>query len=66
MPTSELFRMSFAELVRSMRQALLFLHRCIPEAERVLKISGRENGGATTLVRLPKDVSTFYLCCGLT
>lgn len=54
LPTSELFRMSFAELVNSMRQALVFLHRCIPEAERVLRYSEGENGGATSLVRCQK------------
>jgi hypothetical protein len=58
LPTSELFRMSFAELVKSMRQALVFLQRCIPEAERILRHSGGENGGATSLVRLPKKC--FY------
>ena len=60
LPTSEMFRMSFAELLRSMRQALLFLRRCIPEAERILRCSGRDNRGATSLVR----VSTIYLYCG--
>lgn len=54
MPTSEMFRMSFAELVNSMRQALLFLHRCIPEAERALRYSELENGGATSPVRCQK------------
>lgn len=56
LPTSELFRVSFAELVKSMRQALVFLQRCIPEAERILRSSMRENGGATSLVRLPKKM----------
>ncbi|KAF8496865.1 hypothetical protein F5888DRAFT_1703209 [Russula emetica] len=48
-PTSDLFRMSFAELVNSIRQALVFLQRCIPEAERILRSIERENGGATSL-----------------
>jgi hypothetical protein len=48
--------MSFAELVNSMRQALLFLRRCIPEAERVLRYSERENGGTTSPVRCQKSL----------
>lgn len=45
LPTSEMFCMPLAELVNSMRQALVFLRRCIPEAERALRHSGGENGG---------------------
>jgi hypothetical protein len=50
LPTSEMFRMSFAELINLTRQALVFLRRCHPEAERVLRCSARENGSATSLV----------------
>ena len=58
-PTSEMFRVSFSELVNSMRQALVFLHRCIPEAERILRYSSeRENGGATSLPYVAKNC--FY------
>jgi hypothetical protein len=52
LPTTEVFRMSFAELINTMRQALQFLHRCIPEAERILRHSGRQIGGAASLVRV--------------
>jgi hypothetical protein len=45
-----MFRMSFAELINLTRQALVFLRRCHPEAERVLRCSARENGSATSLV----------------
>ena len=57
-PTSEMFRMSFAELLNTTRRALVFLRRCIPEAEKVLKCNARENGIATSLVRCQKN--RFY------
>ena len=40
--------MPFAELLKSMRQALVYLHRAIPEAEKALKSSARENEGVTS------------------
>lgn len=40
--------MPFAELLKSMRQALVYLHRAIPESEKALKSSARENEGATS------------------
>jgi len=56
LPTSEMFRMSFAELINLTRQALVFLRRCHPEAERVLRCSARENGSATSLDRKADSV----------
>ena len=55
LPTSEMFRMSFAESLDVMRQALWSIHQRIPEVERVWRCGGRENGDATTsLVRSKK------------
>jgi len=57
--------MSSAELINLMRQALVFLHRCIPEAERILRFSERENGGATSLVRCQKNFLRSTCTAGL-
>jgi hypothetical protein len=62
MPTSELFRMPFAELLSLMRQALEYLHQSIPEAEKILRCGGRENGGSSSLVRLPKKMFIRSTC----
>ena len=51
LPTTEMFRMPFADLIGLMRQALWFLHQRIPEVERTLRSSGRQDGDATLLVR---------------
>ncbi|KAH9997058.1 hypothetical protein BJV77DRAFT_960321 [Russula vinacea] len=51
LPTTELFRMPLAELIGLMRQALGTLHQRIPEVERTLRGSGRQDGDATSLVR---------------
>ena len=51
LPTTEMFRMPLTELIVLMRQALGTLHQRIPEVERTLRGSGRQDGDATSLVR---------------
>jgi hypothetical protein len=47
LPTTEMLRMPFAELLGVMRQALGHLHQRIPEVESILRDSGRPDEGAT-------------------
>ena len=50
-PTTEMFRMPFAELLDLMRRALGSLHQRIPEVEKTLRSSGRQDGDATLLLQ---------------
>lgn len=42
LPTTEMFRMSFAEQLGMMRNALQYIHQRVPDVEKVLRNGGRQ------------------------
>jgi hypothetical protein len=52
-PTTEMFRMPFTEYLGLMRKALKYIHRGIPDVEKVLRSSGRQAPNSLEVVRLP-------------
>ncbi|KAF8477721.1 hypothetical protein DFH94DRAFT_755326 [Russula ochroleuca] len=55
LPTTEMIRMPFTELLDLMRQALVSLHQRIPEIEKALRRSRRQDRDTTSLVQLKSN-----------
>lgn len=53
LPTTEMFRMPFAEQLGLMRKALEYLHRRIPDVEKILRSGERQASNSLEMVRLP-------------
>ena len=53
LPTTEMFRMPFAEQLGLMRKALEHIHRRVPGAEEILRNGGRQ--APNSFVRLPSS-----------
>jgi len=56
LPTTEMFRMPFAEQLGLMRTALESIHQRIPDVEKILRNGGRQ--ASDSLVRLPLSSHT--------
>ena len=53
LPTTEMFRMPFAEQLGLMRKALESIHERIPGVEKILRYGGRQASNSLEMVRLP-------------
>ncbi|KAF8273833.1 hypothetical protein EI94DRAFT_1078359 [Lactarius quietus] len=57
LPTTEMFRMPFAEQLGLMRKALEFIHRRLPDVEKILRCDARQAPNSLEMHQVKNDKS---------